>query len=169
MSADRFSLEGRVAVVTGGGSGLGRAISCGLAEAGACVAVADIEWESALETVGMIEAMGRQARASKVDVTSYSEVQALVTQIVDRSSSIDILVNCAGRAIRGTVLEYSEADWDTIMNVNLKGTFLCSQAVARHMVNRRAGSISSTSHPSVVSSPTQEALRTSPVRAALYS
>lgn len=141
VDVDRFSLEGRVAVVTGGGSGLGRAISCGLAEAGACVAVVDLERDSALETVGMIEAMGRQALASKLDVTSYSDVQTLVTQIVDGSSSIDILVNCAGRAIRGTVLEYSEADWDTIINVNLKGTFLCCQAVARHMVSRRAGSI----------------------------
>jgi len=141
MARNRFSLEQRIALVTGGGSGLGRAISLGLAEEGARVVVADVFPAAAEETAGMVRSAGREARAQTLDVTSAAAVQNVVAAAIDEWGTIDILVNCAGRAIRGTALEYAEADWDTILDVNLKGTFLCCQAVARRMAERRSGSI----------------------------
>ena len=81
------------------------------------------------------------AFAIQVDVTNKSQVEDAVTGVIENWGSIDILVNCAGRAIRGTALDYKEEDWNTIIDVNLKGTFFCCQAAGRHMVSQRSGKI----------------------------
>jgi NAD(P)-dependent dehydrogenase (short-subunit alcohol dehydrogenase family) len=128
-------------LITGGGSGLGRAISIGFAEAGARVAVADISLENAVQTATTIEAQGGDALAEKLDVTQRSEVETLINKLLQRWGSLDILVNSAGRAIRGTALDYKEEDWATIIGVNLTGTFFCCQVAGRQMASQRRGKI----------------------------
>ncbi len=139
--SDLFDLAGKTAIVTGGGSGLGRAICRGFAEAGARVAAADIALDMAAETVGLIRDSGGNARADQLDVGSKEDVGRVVRGVLEEWKTIDVLVNCAGRAIRGTALDYSEEDFDAILKVNLKGTFLCCQAAGRHMAERRSGKI----------------------------
>jgi NAD(P)-dependent dehydrogenase (short-subunit alcohol dehydrogenase family) len=141
MHSDLFQLSGKTALVTGGGSGLGRAICCGLSDAGARVVVADISLANSAITADLVSQGGGEAHAEQLDVTSKADVEGVVQRAIQKCGAVDILVNSAGRAIRGTALEYSEQDWDMIIDVNLKGTFLCCQAVARHMVERRAGKI----------------------------
>jgi gluconate 5-dehydrogenase len=138
---DLFQLNGKTAVVTGGGGGLGQAICRGFASAGARVAVADSSFERAEETARLIANDGGEAIAESLDVTNKAQVDELVARIASEGQGLDIIVNCAGRAIRGTAIDYTEADWDAIIDVNLKGTFLCCQAAARHMVERRRGKI----------------------------
>jgi NAD(P)-dependent dehydrogenase (short-subunit alcohol dehydrogenase family) len=141
MGSDLFELTGKTALVTGGGSGLGRAICRGLAEAGARIVAADISLANAEQTASLVKEAGGEAQAEELDVTSQSNVEAVVQRAIQKFGAVDILVNSAGRAIRGTALEYSERDWDTIINVNLKGTFLCCQVVGKHMAERRSGKI----------------------------
>lgn len=139
MYSDLFQLKGKTALVTGAGSGLGQAISCGFADAGARIAAVDISLANAEHTVGLVQDGGGEAQAQELDVSRKQDVERVVERAIQQFGAIDILVNCAGRAIRGTALDYSEQDWDTIISVNLKGTFLCCQAVAKHMVERRSG------------------------------
>ncbi len=141
MTTDLFRLSGKTAIVTGGGSGLGQAICLGLANAGCRVAVADLVLDAAQRTALRIHQGGGDASAWQMDVGRKSEVDATIAQILEQWKQIDVLVNSAGRAIRGAALDYAEKDWDTIINVNLKGVFLCSQAVGRHMAERRSGKI----------------------------
>jgi NAD(P)-dependent dehydrogenase (short-subunit alcohol dehydrogenase family) len=141
MGSDLFQLTGKTALVTGGGSGLGRAICCGLSEAGARVVAADISLPNAEQTVSLVKEAGGEAQAEELDVTKKSKVEGVVERTIRKWGAVDILVNCAGRAIRGTALDYSERDWDTIIDVNLKGTFLCCQVVGKHMAERRSGKI----------------------------
>lgn len=141
MALDIFQLSGRTALVTGGGSGLGRAICRGFAEAGARVAVADLSLDRALQTVTGLEQINGTAFAAELDVTDKVQVERTVARVVQAWGTIDVLVNCAGRAIRGTALDYKEEDWNTIIDVNLKGTFLCCQAAGRHMASRQSGKI----------------------------
>ena len=141
MKSALFQLAGRTALITGGGSGLGQAIGLGFAEAGARVAVADISLENASETAQMIQAQGGEALAERVDVTRRQEVDTLTGEVLRKLGSLDVLVNSAGRAIRGTALDYKEEDWATIISVNLTGTFFCCQAAGRHMASQRRGKI----------------------------
>lgn len=141
MGSGLFDLTGKNALVTGGGSGLGRAICRGLAQAGARVVAADISIDSANETASLVRKDGGEARAEQLDVSSKRDVDRAVAAALKAWGTIDVLVNCAGRAIRGTALEYSEEDFDTIIAINLKGTFLCCQAAGRHMAERRSGKI----------------------------
>src|SRR5215469_1581635 len=138
---DGAQLAGRTALVTGAGSGLGRAISLAYAGQGARIAAADISSEKAAETVEKIKLQGGEATAYSLDVTKRNDVDAIVNNVVQKFGSIDILVNSAGRAIRGSALEYGEEDWDAIIAVNLTGTFFCCQAAGRQMVLRRRGKI----------------------------
>lgn len=136
------SLEGQVAIVTGGAGGLGRAIALRLASDGAAVAIADLDTGRAGDTAAKLSAKGGRAIASPTDVSSKQSVQAMVRQVVEQLGQVDILVNCAGTAASGaTVEETREEDWDRTMDVHLKGTFLCCQAVIPHMKARGYGRI----------------------------
>jgi NAD(P)-dependent dehydrogenase (short-subunit alcohol dehydrogenase family) len=134
-------LTGKGALVTGGGSGLGRAICRGFADAGAKVAIADVSIEKAEETVALAKESGGEAYALELDVSKKNDVERAVAKVIEKWGAIDILVNSAGVAIRGTALEYTEENWNKIISVNLTGTFFCCQAVSRYMVQRRSGKI----------------------------
>jgi len=138
-----FSLGGSTALVTGGGTGLGRAIAIALAAHGADVAVTELPGKTELAdgTAEEIRALGRRAAAINLDVTDLGSVGALVPAVLDQLGRLDILVNNAGLNIQRHALEVSEEDWDRVLDVNLKGLFFCSQAVGRHMVSSGGGRI----------------------------
>jgi len=127
-------LEDKAAIVTGAAMGNGKAIALGLAEAGANLIVADIDLALAKKTCQEIEMLGRQALAVQVDISKKSQVEDLVQQAVNEFGRIDILVNNAGVTSRYDLLELPEEEWERVLNINLKGVFLCTQAVAREMV-----------------------------------
>jgi NAD(P)-dependent dehydrogenase (short-subunit alcohol dehydrogenase family) len=139
---DRFRLDGRRALVTGGGQGLGRVIAQALAEAGADVALAGRTRATCEAAAGEIAAAtGRRALARVADVTVADDVKRLVAEVEEALGPIDILVNNAGINIRGPVEELSEADWDAVVDVNLKAPFLCSRAVGAGMRARGWGRV----------------------------
>ena len=143
-SLDRNELDGKVAIVTGGGSGIGRAIAIGLAGEGASVIVADINPEAAGSVASELGESGAEALSVTVDVSHSEQVDAMIKTAVDRFERIDILVNNAGRAARGFVSEMADDAWDSVIGVNLRGTFLCSRAALRHMIPQRSGRIINT-------------------------
>ena len=131
-------LSERVAIVTGGAAGIGAAIAKAFLAEGAQVVVADRDQSAAVRTA---EALGRSASWARVDVTRESEVQALARDIRARHGCIDILVNNAGIIRKGLVRDMPETDWDAVLDVNLKATFLCSKAVLPAMIEARRGRI----------------------------
>jgi len=139
-----MQLKGKVAIVTGGGSGIGRAIGVGLAGEGASVVVADIDSNSADAVAAELEELGSYALAATVDVSKSDQVDALVEAAVERFGRLDILINNAGRAARGFVSEMPDEAWDSVISVNLRGTFLCSRAALQHMIPQRSGRIINT-------------------------
>jgi NAD(P)-dependent dehydrogenase (short-subunit alcohol dehydrogenase family) len=143
MSLPNFSLKDRVAVVTGGRRGIGKAIALTFAEAGADVAVCDfVVDDGEVEAVAKeIRGLGRRSLAGRVDVTKKSEIDDFMSKVVNELGGIDILVNNAGVAGGGPLINMSEEEWHRIMDINLTGAFLCSQAVLKGMVERRRGSI----------------------------
>ena len=138
---DDYSLRGKVAVVTGGGSGLGKAISLLFAERGASIAVADIDPDKAEEVRNEIETNGGTAAGVPVDVTSVSQVQDAVGVIREEFGTIHILVNCAGINEFKPVYEFSTEEWEKIRAVNLDGPWHISQAVLPAMMEQRYGKI----------------------------
>jgi NAD(P)-dependent dehydrogenase (short-subunit alcohol dehydrogenase family) len=135
-------LQDRVAIVTGAGHGIGRGIALRFAQEGAQVVVADVLVERASETASMIEEGGGQGLVIEADVSQRPQVEAMVDRVVETFDRVDILVNNAGLTGRVSLLDMTDADWDRMMAVNLKGPFLCSQAVVRHMVRKgRKGKI----------------------------
>jgi 2-hydroxycyclohexanecarboxyl-CoA dehydrogenase len=133
-------LAGKVALITGGGSGIGRALCLGLAEEGANVVVCDVDEAAAKETAASVSQTG-QATAIAADVSRADQVAALVEGALADGGGIDILVNAAGIWPRHPFLEVGEAEWRRVLDVNLTGTFLCCQAVAPHMIERGSGKI----------------------------
>jgi NAD(P)-dependent dehydrogenase (short-subunit alcohol dehydrogenase family) len=139
---DRFRLDGRVALVTGGSRGLGRAIADALASAGAEVAVTARQLDSAARTADLIAAAsGRRTLGLAADVTVAADVDAMIARALDVLGHIDILVNNAGINIRGPIEQLTEADWDAVVDTNLKGPWLCSRAVAPIMKQRKWGRV----------------------------
>lgn len=136
-----MKLKGKTAIVTGAGNGIGRAIAIMFAKEGADIVVADVDLQAAGKVANEIGALGFRAQAIKCDVSSSREVGLCVKGTLDKFNRIDILVNNAGMHKMAPSEELSEADWDRIMDVNLKGQFLCSQAVARQMIKQGKGKI----------------------------
>ncbi len=134
-----FDLAGKVALVTGANTGIGQAIAVELADAGADVAAAGRS--PADETVARVRDAGRQSENFAADLSSTVAVQPLVDAVLARFGRIDILVNNAGTIRRADLLEFSEEDWDAVLDTNLKSLFFLSQAVARHMAQRGSGKI----------------------------
>ena len=136
-----FRLDGRTAVVTGAGSGIGQSIARCLARQGARVAVLDVDDRGAADTVAQVQAQGGTAEALHCDVTRFDEVQATLNTVVDRLGPLSILVNNAGIAHVGTVANTAEADFDRVFQVNVKGVFLCTKAALPHFRARGGGVI----------------------------
>jgi 2-deoxy-D-gluconate 3-dehydrogenase len=134
-------VDGRIALVTGAGSGLGQAIAIGLAQAGADVALTELPGREAAagQTVQAIEAAGRRAGAWTLDVTRLAAIGGVVEQVRGRLGRIDILVNNAGINIPRLALDVTEEDWDRVLNVNLKGAFFMAQAAARQALVPQGG------------------------------
>jgi 2-hydroxycyclohexanecarboxyl-CoA dehydrogenase len=129
-----MSLHGRTAVITGGASGIGLAISRRLAHDGAAVAVFDVDYAGAQRLVSQLHADGSSALAVKVDVSDRRQVDEAVREVRDKLGPIQVLVNCAGIEAFEPFQSITEASWDRIMAVNLKGTFNCTQAVVSDMI-----------------------------------
>jgi NAD(P)-dependent dehydrogenase (short-subunit alcohol dehydrogenase family) len=137
--AELFDLSGKGAVVTGGAMGIGQGIALRLAEAGANVMVADINLKAATQTAQQIEARGGKAQAIRADVCSPADAEKVARATVDAFGSLDILVNNAGIFPSSRFLDTSEESWDKVLDINLKGVFLYSQAAARVMIKAGHG------------------------------
>jgi NAD(P)-dependent dehydrogenase (short-subunit alcohol dehydrogenase family) len=136
-----LSLEGKVALITGAASGIGRGISIRLAEMGAFVAVLDIDETKGRETATEIEARGGAAAFLKCSVRSAADCRLAVDTIIEKFGKTDILCNCAGIAIRKDIVDLTEDEWDLALDVTLKGIYLLSREVVPHMIRNRGGSI----------------------------
>jgi 2-deoxy-D-gluconate 3-dehydrogenase len=134
-----FNLSGKTAIVTGGTTGLGQAMATGLAEAGADVVIADIL--ESTETKEWIISLGRKTIQLKVDLSNFESINVVIKNTLDEFGKIDILINNAGIIRRTPAIEFSEKDWDDVMNINSKTVFFLSQAVARDMFKRKYGKI----------------------------
>jgi 3-oxoacyl-[acyl-carrier protein] reductase len=139
-----LELEGKVALVTGAGragKGIGKSICVALANEGAKIAVADFVPEAAEAVAEEVRKLGAEAIALKANVADPADVEQMVNQVVDKFGKIDILVNNAGITRDQLLLRMSEAEWDAVIDTNLKGTFICTKAVAKLMLRARTGTI----------------------------
>ena len=136
-----MSLEGRIAIVTGSGQGIGRAIAETLAQHGADIVVADLDPGRSQETVASITGLGRRALNIKVNVAVWDEVKTMVDQVVKEWGKVDILVNNAGVTRDGLLIRMKDEDWNLVLQVNLNGTFHCTKAVLQPMGKQRYGRI----------------------------
>ena len=139
--AINFRLDGKVAVVTGAARGNGRAIAMELTEAGAKVVVADIDLEVAQKTAAEIREAGGEAIASLLDVADRANIEALTKQVLEQYGQINILINNAGIMRAADFFEFSDKDWDDVIDVNLRGPFLCSQIIGKAIADAGGGSI----------------------------
>lgn len=135
------ALDKKVALVTGAARGIGQAIAVELAADGADVALADVQTEWLEETAGLVRAQGRRAETYAMDVAVEASVEAAVAKILEDFGRIDVLVNNAGITRDTLLMRMSEADWDAVLDINLKGAFLVTRAVVKPMMKQRAGVI----------------------------
>jgi sorbose reductase len=138
---DRFSLQNRTALVTGGGRGIGAALAQALAEAGADVAIADLDLATAQETAASLTALGLRSLAIQVDVTDAADVRRMVETVVAAWGRLDVAVNSAGVANRSPAEDLTEEAWDFVVDIDLKGIYLCTREEGRAMLALGAGSI----------------------------
>ncbi len=136
-----MKLEGKIALVTGGARGIGKAICERLAAEGASLAIADIQEDVAEETVAEFQKKGVNAKAYKINVADSTDVNSQVKNVISDFGKIDILVNNAGITRDNLLMRMKEEDWDMVIAVNLKGTFNCTKAVTRPMMKARSGKI----------------------------
>lgn len=136
-----FNLENKTAIVTGAARGLGKAMATGLAEAGANIVIPDINYKEAKKTADEIRELGVETLALKCDVTEKPDVQEMVQKVVEEFDNIDILINNAGICKNIAAEEMSLEDWQEVIDINLTGVFLCSQAVGKEMIDNNGGSI----------------------------
>ncbi len=141
MSTQLFDLNGKVAIFVGGGGGLGRTISLGLARAGANVIPVSRDKERNREAVEEIVALGRKSLLTSVDVTDEQDVKRLMDEVMAKFGHIDILINAAGKNYKKPALELTGEEWDDVLAVNLKGTFLACKAVGEKMIAQKSGKI----------------------------
>jgi NAD(P)-dependent dehydrogenase (short-subunit alcohol dehydrogenase family) len=141
MTSKIFSLEGKTAVVTGGTSGIGRALSLGLAEAGADVIATARREQQVIETAAEIERLGRQTLRMPSDVCDRSSLERLLAGTLEKFGKVDILVNCAGIIKRTPTIDIPEEDWNNIINTNLTGTLRACQVFGKPMIDRGYGRI----------------------------
>jgi len=136
-----MKLDNKTAIVTGSRRGIGRAIALALAKEGANVVVSDISQEDCEKVVNEVKGLGRRGLALKCDVTSKADVEVMVTRTVAEFGKLDILVNNAGIIAFKPFLELTDEDWDNLMNVNLRGQFICAQVAAKEMMKNKWGRI----------------------------
>jgi NAD(P)-dependent dehydrogenase (short-subunit alcohol dehydrogenase family) len=141
MSYSALELNGKVAVVIGGTSGIGRAIALGFAQAGADVIPTSRRAEQVAETAREIEALGRRSLRVTSDVSDRASLQRVLNEAIESFAKVDILVNSAGRTKRAPTIDFTEDDWDAIIDTNLTGTLRACQVFGRHMLERESGSI----------------------------
>ncbi|HAM41559.1 MAG TPA: beta-ketoacyl-ACP reductase [Candidatus Omnitrophica bacterium] len=134
-------LQGKVALITGGARGIGKEIATLFAREGADLALFDVNAQVLEQTASELRALGRRVEGLVVDVTDASAVEAAVLKVLDKLSKIDILVNNAGITHDGLIVRMEESQWDRVLDINLKGTFLCTRAVAKAMLKARRGRI----------------------------
>lgn len=134
-----FRLDNKVAIVTGAGRGIGRALAIGLAESGANVALLSRTEKDLMETASLVEEKGQKALILPTDVTKREEVHNAIGQIIEQWGKIDILVNNAGMNIRSKAFDVTDIEWQTIMDTNLKSAFMVSQEVGKVMKDRENG------------------------------
>lgn len=156
---DRFKLDGKTALITGGGQGIGQAFAHALAEAGASVAIVDVNIVTAQQMAEEILKLGQKSIAINADVTVAADAKRMVETVVAEWGKLDIAVNNAGRTIWADTVDVTEEDWDKVLDLNLKGVFLCAQAEARAMIPRKYGKIINTASmsASVVNRPQNQA------------
>jgi 3-oxoacyl-[acyl-carrier protein] reductase len=140
-----LSLEGHTAVVTGAGQGIGRDIALLLGDAGVDVALLDVNLDSASETASMVEAKGRTALALKCDIGNIGQVEKCMGDVLAWRDQIHYLVNNAGIARDNLLLRMSQEEWESVLRINLTGTFNVTRTVAKHMIKKRFGRIVSIS------------------------
>jgi 3-oxoacyl-[acyl-carrier protein] reductase len=144
---EKMELKGNVAIVTGAGQGIGKSIALELAIAGASLVLADIKEDTTEKVRQKIEEMGREVLKVRVDVSKWDDAERMAKEVMERFGRIDILVNDAGISPKGKagvrlrILDIEDQDWDTVMNVNLKGVFNCSKAVIPYMISNQSGKI----------------------------
>ena len=136
-----MELQNKVALVTGGAQGIGKTISEELVQNGAHVVLGDVNLEGAQATAEAINNDGGSASAVKIDVSNPAEVKQVFDSILKDKKPIDIMINNAGITRDGLMIRMKEADWDRVLNINLKGTFLCSQQAAKQMMKQKSGAI----------------------------
>ena len=136
-----LNVSGKIAVVVGGTSGIGRALALGLAEAGADVVPTSRRAEQVNDTVARVEAMGRRSLALPCDVADRGSLEDVLRQTIATLGTVDILVNCAGKTKRGPTLDFDESIWQDILDTNLTGTLRCCQVFGRHMIAQGRGKI----------------------------
>lgn len=132
-----FSLEGKVAIVTGCSTGLGQGMTVGLAEAGADIV--GVDYVEAPETKKMVESLGRQYLSIQANLLTIDPIQGIVDQAVETYGHVDILVNNAGIIRREDAIDFTEKDWDDVMDINIKTVFFFSQAVAKQYMKQQSG------------------------------